>query len=129
LIFHDLGKEKGVERLTGSDWGTVEWYKPTWTDKKKKQSESLASGVSTRQFVSNLPIERGLCERNEAISVYYNEIAAHPLAVRNDSSIMHLRSLAASLGLWASEIHRRLFTREGRTCVFGAIFPSFYRER
>jgi Xaa-Pro aminopeptidase len=48
LIFHDLGKDKGVERLTGSDWGMGEWYKPTWTDKKKKQFESLAEIVKSR---------------------------------------------------------------------------------
>jgi Xaa-Pro aminopeptidase len=48
LIFHDLGKDKGVERLTGSDWGMGEWYRPTWTDKKKKQFESLAEVIKAR---------------------------------------------------------------------------------
>jgi Xaa-Pro aminopeptidase len=48
LIFHDLGPEKGVERLTGSYYGAGEWYKPTWTDKKKKQFESLAEVIKSR---------------------------------------------------------------------------------
>ena len=47
LIFYDQGKEKGVERLTGSDWGMLEWYKPTWLDKKKKQFESLAEVIKS----------------------------------------------------------------------------------
>ncbi len=49
LIFHDLGPEKGVERLTGSFYGMGEWYKPTWTDKKKKQFESLAEVIKSRK--------------------------------------------------------------------------------
>ena len=48
LIFHDLGPEKGVERLTGSYYGVGEWYKPAWTDKKKKQFESLAVVIKSR---------------------------------------------------------------------------------
>ncbi len=48
LIFHDLGPEKGVERLTGSYYGVGEWYKPAWTDKKKKQFESLAEVIKSR---------------------------------------------------------------------------------
>jgi len=48
LIFHDLGKEKEVERLSGSYYGMDEWYKPTWTDKKKKQFESLAEVIKSR---------------------------------------------------------------------------------
>lgn len=48
LIFHDLGKEKGVERLSGSFYAMEEWYKPTWLDKKKKQFESLAEVIKAR---------------------------------------------------------------------------------
>jgi Xaa-Pro aminopeptidase len=48
LIFYDQGKEKGVERLTGSDWGMAEWYKPTWLNKKLKQFESLAEAIKSR---------------------------------------------------------------------------------
>jgi hypothetical protein len=48
LIFHDLGPEKGVERLTGSYYGTEGWYKGTWVDKKKKQFESLAEVIRAR---------------------------------------------------------------------------------
>lgn len=48
LIFHDLGKEKGVERLSGSYYGMGEWYKPTWVDKKKIQFESLAEVIQSR---------------------------------------------------------------------------------
>ncbi len=48
LIFHDLGKEKGVQRLSGSYYGMDDWYKPTWTDKKKKQFESLAEVIKSR---------------------------------------------------------------------------------
>jgi len=48
LILHDRGKDKGVERLTGSDSGMGEWYKPTWTDKKKKQFQSLAEVITSR---------------------------------------------------------------------------------
>ncbi len=48
LIFHDLGKGNGVERLSGSYYGMDEWYKPTWTDKKKKQFESLAEVIKSR---------------------------------------------------------------------------------
>lgn len=45
LIFHDLGPEKGVERLSGSYYGMEGWYKGTWVDKKKKQFESLAGVI------------------------------------------------------------------------------------
>jgi Xaa-Pro aminopeptidase len=48
LIFHDPGPEKGVERLTGSYYGAGEWYKPTWTDRKKKQFDSLAEVIKSR---------------------------------------------------------------------------------
>jgi Xaa-Pro aminopeptidase len=42
LMFHDRGKELGVERLSGGSSGIEGWYKPTWLDKKnKKQFESL----------------------------------------------------------------------------------------
>jgi Xaa-Pro aminopeptidase len=45
LMFHDRGEEKGVERLSGSYYGTRGWYKGTWTDKNKKQFESLAEVI------------------------------------------------------------------------------------
>ncbi len=45
LIFHDRGKELGVERLTGSYYGMDEWYKPIWMDKKKDQFEALAEFI------------------------------------------------------------------------------------
>jgi len=45
LIFHDLGPEKGIERLSGSYYGAEGWYKGTWVDKKKKQFESLAEVI------------------------------------------------------------------------------------
>jgi Xaa-Pro aminopeptidase len=48
LIFHDRGPEKGVERLTGSFYGAGEWYKPAWADRKKKQFESLAEVIKSR---------------------------------------------------------------------------------
>jgi hypothetical protein len=48
LIFHDLGPEKGVERLAGSYYGMEGWYKGTWVDKKKKQFESLADVIRAR---------------------------------------------------------------------------------
>ncbi|MFZ2053060.1 MAG: M24 family metallopeptidase [Candidatus Aminicenantales bacterium] len=48
LIFHDLGPEKGVERLAGSYYGMEGWYKGTWVDKKKKQFESLAELIRAR---------------------------------------------------------------------------------
>jgi len=48
LIFHDLGPEKGVERLAGSYYGMEGWYKGTWVDKKKKQFESLAEFIKAR---------------------------------------------------------------------------------
>jgi hypothetical protein len=48
LIFHDLGPEKGVERLSGSYYGMEGWYKGTWADKKKKQFESLAEVIKAR---------------------------------------------------------------------------------
>jgi len=48
LIFHDRGKELGVERLNGSYYGMGEWYKPTWIDKKKLQFESLAEFIKRR---------------------------------------------------------------------------------
>jgi hypothetical protein len=48
LIFHDLGPEKGVDRLSGSYYGMEGWYKGTWTDKKKKQFESLADFIRAR---------------------------------------------------------------------------------
>ncbi|MFB0566284.1 MAG: M24 family metallopeptidase [Candidatus Aminicenantaceae bacterium] len=48
LIFHDRGKEQGVERLSGSYFGIGKWYKSTWKDKKKKQFESLAEVIKKR---------------------------------------------------------------------------------
>lgn len=46
LIFFDQGEDKGVQKLSGSYYGTESWYKTTWADKSKKQFESLA-GVIT----------------------------------------------------------------------------------
>lgn len=48
LIFHDHGKEQGVERLSGSYYGMTGWYKATWVDKKKTQFESLAEVIKKR---------------------------------------------------------------------------------
>jgi Xaa-Pro aminopeptidase len=48
LMFHDRGKELGVERLSGSYYGIGEWYKSTWIDKKKLQFESLAEFIKRR---------------------------------------------------------------------------------
>jgi Xaa-Pro aminopeptidase len=48
LIFHDRGKELGVDRLSGSYYGMGEWYKSTWVDKKKLQFESLADFIKKR---------------------------------------------------------------------------------
>jgi len=45
LMFHDRGPEKGVERLSGSYYGSRGWYSGTWTDKSKKQFESLAGVI------------------------------------------------------------------------------------
>jgi Xaa-Pro aminopeptidase len=45
LIFHDRGVEMGVERLSGSYYGARGWYEGTWTDKTKKQFESLAEFI------------------------------------------------------------------------------------
>ncbi len=45
LMFLDQGEEKGVERLSGSYYGARGWYKTTWTDKNKKQFESLAEAI------------------------------------------------------------------------------------
>jgi Xaa-Pro aminopeptidase len=45
LMFHDRGPEKGVERLSGSYYGSRGWFKGTWTDKNKKQFESLAGVI------------------------------------------------------------------------------------
>jgi len=47
LLFHDLGPEKRVERLSGSYYGMEGWYKGTWVDKKKKQFESLAEVIKS----------------------------------------------------------------------------------
>ncbi len=48
LIFHDLGEDSGVERLSGGYYGIGDLYKPTWLDKTKKQFESLAEFIQTR---------------------------------------------------------------------------------
>ncbi len=48
LIFHDQGPERGVERLSGSPFGMSGWYEGTWLDKKKRQFESLAEVIRTR---------------------------------------------------------------------------------
>jgi Xaa-Pro aminopeptidase len=45
LMFHDRGPDKGVERLSGSYYGSRGWFEGTWTDKSKKQFESLAEVV------------------------------------------------------------------------------------
>ncbi|MFC2157627.1 M24 family metallopeptidase [Acidobacteriota bacterium] len=45
LMFFDHGSEKGVERLSGSYYGSRGWYKGTWTDKKLRQFDSLAGVI------------------------------------------------------------------------------------
>lgn len=46
LMFHDRGKELGVERLSGGSIGTSAGYKQTWLDRKTKtQFESLAETI------------------------------------------------------------------------------------
>ncbi len=45
LMFYDRGEDTGVERLSGSYYGTRNWYKGTWTDKNKLQFESLAEVI------------------------------------------------------------------------------------
>jgi len=49
LIFHDRGGERGVERLSGGYYGIGDFYKATWTDKTKKQFESLAEFIQARK--------------------------------------------------------------------------------
>jgi len=46
LIFFDQGEGKGVQRLSGSYYGTEGWYETTWVDKTKKQFESLAGVIA-----------------------------------------------------------------------------------
>ncbi len=48
LIFYDRGEKIGVERLSGGYYGIGDLYKATWTDKKKKQFESLAGIIKER---------------------------------------------------------------------------------
>jgi Xaa-Pro aminopeptidase len=46
LMFHDRGKDLGVERLTAGSSRIGDWYKPTWLDKKgKRQFENLAEVI------------------------------------------------------------------------------------
>ena len=45
LMFHDRGPDQGVKRLSGSYYGSRGWYEGTWTDKSKKQFESLAEVI------------------------------------------------------------------------------------
>jgi len=45
LIFHDQGPDKGVQRLSGSYYGSRNWYEGTWVDKTKKQFENLAGVI------------------------------------------------------------------------------------
>jgi Xaa-Pro aminopeptidase len=46
LMFHDRGKELGVERLSGGNIGESAGYKQTWADRKTKtQFESLAETI------------------------------------------------------------------------------------
>jgi len=46
LMFHDRGKDLGVERLSGGNIGSSAGYKQTWLDKKNKtQFESLAETI------------------------------------------------------------------------------------
>jgi len=40
-----------------------------------------------------LPIDICLCERSEAISVYYDEIATHPIGARDDSDSVFLMAI------------------------------------
>ena len=47
LIFHDRGKELGVERLSCSPHGVEGGYKETWTTRKKTQFEALADVIKT----------------------------------------------------------------------------------
>ena len=48
LMFHDRGKELGVERLSGGSIGSGAGYKQTWLDRKTKtQFESLAETIKT----------------------------------------------------------------------------------
>jgi len=42
LLFHDRGPDKGVERLSAGAFGSREWYRPAWTDKKILQFDNLA---------------------------------------------------------------------------------------
>jgi len=45
LIFHDLGKEKGVKRLTVSFYGMGDWYESIYKDRTKDQFEVLAEYI------------------------------------------------------------------------------------
>ncbi len=47
LIFHDRGPGLGVERFSGGPSGGG-LYRPTWTDKKLRQFDSLATFIKTR---------------------------------------------------------------------------------
>jgi len=40
-----------------------------------------------------LPIENCLCERSEAISVYFDEIATHPMGARDDGDSPFLTAI------------------------------------
>jgi len=40
-----------------------------------------------------LPLDICLCERSEAISVYFDEIATHPMGARDDSDSVFLMAI------------------------------------
>ena len=48
LIFHDRGKERGVEKFIHSPHGMGTLYKATWTSRKKTQFASLAEFIKKR---------------------------------------------------------------------------------
>ncbi|MBN1223167.1 MAG: M24 family metallopeptidase [Candidatus Aminicenantes bacterium] len=48
LIFHDRGKDLGVERLSGGYYGIGDYFKSIWVDKTKKQFVNLAEFIRNR---------------------------------------------------------------------------------
>jgi len=102
LIFHDQGADKGVQRLSGSYYGSRNWYQGTWTDKTKKQFESLAGVIGWLETRSpqELSVYRHIAGiAHDIIAEFYSNKVITAGITSTDDVVWWIRQKITDLGL------------------------------
>jgi len=77
--------------LTSHDTRSQElWIKKPHNEKVIREA---GTGSADKPLLPKIAFRYCLCERSEAISVYFDEIATHPMGARDDSDSVFLMAI------------------------------------